>query len=104
MAKRHRIEYLPTAVCDLQSIFDYISGELSSPQAALALLGNIDDKTLRLSEFPYSCEKARDNAMNKKGYRLLVIENYIVFYVVIKDTVEIRRVLYKKASYQHLLF
>jgi toxin ParE1/3/4 len=104
MAKKHRIEYLPVAVRDLQSIFDYISGDLSSPQAALLLLDTIDEKVQRLSEFPYSCECARDATLKKKGYRLLVIQNYIVFYVVLKDIVEIRRILYKKSSYQPMLF
>lgn len=101
---KYRIEYLPAAIKDLHAIFDYISGELSAPQAAIRLLDKIDQSVSRLSTFPYSCEKAKDVFLSKKGYRLLVVDNYIVFYIVINDTVRIRRVLYKKSSYEQILF
>ena len=104
MEKKYSIEYLPVAVRDLQGIFDYISGELSSPKAAGNLLCKIDASVSRLSAFPFSCEKTKDAVLNKKGYRTLIVENYIVFYVVLGQTAEIRRILYNKTSYGSWLF
>ena len=37
------------------------------------------------------------------GYRFLAVKNYLVFYVGIGDTVQIRRILYAKQDYIHLL-
>jgi toxin ParE1/3/4 len=103
MEERYRVEYLPSAIRDLESVFDYISGELFSPQAAFHLLDKIEKSVFRLSIYPFSCEKIKDLLLNKKGYRVLVVEHYLVFYVVSNQIVEIRRVLYNKQIYRNIL-
>jgi plasmid stabilization system protein ParE len=37
------------------------------------------------------------------GYRMVVIGNYLAFYVVKKDVVQIRRVIHSSRNYQRLL-
>ena len=52
---------------------------------------------------PFRCPRPRDTALAAKGYRYLLVEKYLVFYVVVGDTVQIRRILYARRNYQSLL-
>lgn len=104
MKKEYKIEYLSLAKKDLTEIFDYIAYELASPQAALRLLEEFETSIDRLSQFPDSCPVAGDSMVARKKYRVLVVENYLVFYGVIDDIVEIKRIIYNKRNYKDLLF
>ena len=52
---------------------------------------------------PERCPKPKDLALAAKGYRYLIVENYLVFYIVSDDTVQIRRILYGRRDYRLLL-
>ena len=60
---------------------------------------------MRLKEFPFSCNYVADEYLKSKGYRKLIIDNYIVFYLVEEENkqVIIMRVLYGKQKYENLL-
>ena len=44
-----------------------------------------------------------DLALAAKGYRYLIVKDYLVFYVVSGQSVQIRRILYGRRDYQALL-
>ena len=52
---------------------------------------------------PERCPRPRDLALAAKGYRYLIVENYLIFYVVSGGTVQIRRILYGRRDYRALL-
>ena len=52
---------------------------------------------------PERCPRPRDLALAAKGYRYLVVGNYLVFYVIVGPVVQIRRILYAKRDYKQLL-
>lgn len=52
---------------------------------------------------PECCPCPKDLALAAKGYRYLIVKNYLVFYVVAGDTVQIRRTLYARRGYRALL-
>jgi toxin ParE1/3/4 len=79
MERKLNIEYLTTAIKDLQQIFDYISRELAAPQAAHVLLNKFDESISRLAYYPYSCEKAKDATLHRKGYRMLQLTTILFF-------------------------
>ena len=56
-----------------------------------------------LSKMPERCPRPKDLALAAKGYRYLIVKNYLVFYVVVGDTVQIRRILYARRDYSALL-
>ena len=60
---------------------------------------------MRLKEFPFSCSYVADEFLRNKGYRKLIIDNYIVFYLIDEENkqVIIMRVLYGKQKYEDLL-
>ena len=52
-----------------------------------------------LNLFPFSCELAKDEILRKRGYRKLIVENYIVFYLIKNKNVLIMRVLFGAQKY-----
>ncbi len=101
--KTYNVEYLPLAVIDLQEISDYITSELKAPLAALNLLANLEESISNLEIFPFCGLRYKGNRMLEYDYRMLSVENYIVFYVVFEDSVEIHRVIYGKRKLDNLL-
>ena len=99
----YRYEFSPLAEWDLNDIFDYISLELSSPQAAERLIDNIQTAIEQVCDFPFSRPLVSNKVLRKKGYRLLVVQNFNLFYIVECHTVIIRRILYSRRNYESLL-
>lgn len=96
-----KIRYLPIAQKDLLEIMAYIRSD--NPAAALDLLDRFDEAIAKLGEFPYLGVVPKDHRLRLLGYRMLIVDHYLVFYVVIDDVVEIRRVIHGKRRYEFLL-
>ena len=101
--KPYRYEFSPLAERDLNDIFDYISLELSSLQAAERLIDDIQAAVEQVCDFPFSRPLLSNKILRKKGYRLLVVRNFNLFYIVEGQMVIIRRVLYSRRNYEGLL-
>ncbi len=83
-------------------IADYISKDSAS--AALKMADNIEKSILQLEDFPLIGVMPKVQRLNRKGYRILVVDKYLVFYVLLDNkTVEIRRIISGKRDYKHLL-
>jgi toxin ParE1/3/4 len=100
-SKVYRIHYLSVANHDLIEILDYI--KVDNPVAASELLDKIDVSVSRLASMPHSGKTPDDARLKALGYQIIIVENYLVFYVVSDSTVEIRRVLHGKRNYRFLL-
>lgn len=100
MDKTYKIEYLPIAEEDLSNIIHYIM--LDNPDAALAMADKLDQSISVLELFPNSNTIPDDIRLQALNYRMLVVDPYLVFYVVLNDTVEIRRILHGKRKYNFL--
>mgnify|MGYP002861016849 FL=1 len=81
----------PTAEQDLADVVDYLN--TLPPDAAIRYYDLLIDEIASLSQMPERCPKPRDLALAAKGYRYLVVKDYLVFYVVSGKTVEVRRIL-----------
>lgn len=97
----YNIKIYPTAKRDLEEIISYLN-TLSS-KAALRYYDLIIKEIGSLSQMPARCPYIRNTTLKAKGYRILVVENYLVFFVGKEDTVQIRRILYGKRNYEWLL-
>ena len=86
---------------DLNDIVSYLN--TLSPQAAIRYYDLLVEKISSLVEMPERCPFVRNIALKAKGYRYLIVENYLVFFVIKGDTVQIRRILYNKRQYKWLL-
>jgi addiction module RelE/StbE family toxin len=101
MKKKLKIRYLPIAQQDLIEIFDYIKED--NPSAATSFINKIDKSISKLELFPQLGVVPKDDRLEFLGYRMLVIDNYLVFYVLFENFVEIRRIIHGSRKYSFLL-
>jgi addiction module RelE/StbE family toxin len=96
---------MPMAEEDLDGIFDYIAHTLEAPVAANRLMIKIEKAIQTLRDTPRIGPKCRDKILGQKGYRKLIINNYIVFYLIDDEarTVIVMRVIYGRRNYAALL-
>lgn len=97
----YKVKIYPTAKQDLLEIIDYLN--TLSRDAALRYYDLLTEEIASLSTMPERYPRPKDLALAAKGYRYLVVKNYLVFYVVSGDTVQIRRILYGRRDYLSLL-
>ena len=101
MTKRYTIRYLSTAEKDLFEILEYILKD--NPGAALDQLKRFDQIIGHLASNPRLGAVPNDDRLRKLGYRVLVIDKYLVFYVIKGTVVQIRRILHGARKYEFLL-
>lgn len=103
--KPYRIQYTPLAYEDLDSIDSYIAKTLANPSAADHLMEKMEQSINQLKDFPYIGSEVGDAYLAAKGYRKLVVDNYIVFHLVSEKerTVIVMRVIHGAREYQNLL-
>jgi len=97
---KYKVKIYPAAKRDLNDIVNYLN--TLSPQAAIRYFDLLVDKIGSLVEMQERCPFVRDVALKAKGYRYLIVESYLVFFVIKDDTVQIRRILYNKRQYEWL--
>jgi len=96
---KYRIRYLPKAVVNRNEIKIYLSQFY--PSTAGKFFAMLKEKTARLKEFPYSCPAYE----YVPDYRVLVVGDYLVFYVVNEEAklIEVHRILHSSQDInQHL--
>ena len=105
VSENYRVRYTPLAYEDLDEIDTYISSVLLNPPAALNLLGEIEESVNRLQQFPFIGSAAEDPYLASKGYRKLVVQNYLVFYLAdqVQKEIVVMRVIYGAREYRSLL-
>ncbi len=96
--KQYTLRYLPLAKQDLQEIIDYIQNTLQNPIAAAHTLSNIESAILERLRAPESFPIWNSTKERKNPYRRINISNYTVWYVVINDVMEVRRILYSRRN------
>ena len=92
----HKIVYLPLAESDLLEALSYIAYTLEAPKAARELLVEFDKTVQQISEFPYAFEHYQTNRPMKDEIRKVPVKNYVLYYAVFQDRIEIRRFIYGK--------
>ena len=99
--ENYKIEIFPTAQQDMEEVIEYLN-TLSS-EAGLKYYDLLIEEITGLSQMPERCPRVKVLALAAKGYRYLIVKNYLVFFVVVGDTVQIRRILYARRDYKGLL-
>ena len=99
--QKYPISITNAAEQDLAEIVEYIA--TNSPAAALKLVDEIEKSILRLEDFPLIGVTPRNRRLARQGYRMLIVDSYLIFYVLLDDeTVEIRRIISGKREYKFL--
>ncbi len=98
--KHYKLRFLPLFEDDLNGIVDYIAFRLKNPIAAEALVNDVQkavqDRLSCAESFePYHSAKDR-----QYPYYRISVRNYTIFYVVIDDVMEVRRIVYSRRDLQ----
>lgn len=91
---RYRLQYLPVFWDDLSSAALYVRDVLGNPQAAERLLDQVELGILEHLENPTAAAVYRTTRERPLPYYWFAVGNYMVFYVVDGDVMEVRRFAY----------
>ena len=102
--KRYQLQYLPTFYEDLEKTAQYLITQIGSPQAAAALIDDVESAILERLPFAESFEVYPSAKQREYPYYTIYVKNYIVFYVVIDHRImEVRRLLYKGRNIRSII-
>ncbi len=70
--------------------------------SAIKIVDEVEERIALLEEYPLSGSLVQDGVLQMKGYRKLIINNYIALYTVDdqQQEVHIIRIIYGKRDYQ----
>ena len=90
---------------DLQNAVSYISNELKNKQAASNLIDLVEETVKSLTDMPERYAIVDDEILSREGFRFIQIKNYLMFYVVRKETqtVVIQRFHYARRDWMNIL-
>lgn len=99
----YKLTFLPLFKEDLLEVVDYIANTLKNPDAAHRLVDDIELAIVKRLEMPLAFAPYRSAKIRQHPYYRINVHNFSVFYVVIDDTMEVRRLLYAKRNIDALL-
>ena len=96
----------PSALRDLQEIADYIALQLYAPESAAELLAEVEHAIEAACEYPLSVPPVGDALLRIKGYRKIIVRNYIVFVIADQENeqLNVMRVMYHARNYLYFLW
>ena len=95
--KRYKVRVLPAAQRNVREILRFLAA--LSVDTARLYQGLFAAGFRSLTETPMRCPPARDAYMAERGYRFLLVRNYLVFFLVSGDTVQITHIIDGRSDY-----
>ena len=99
----YKLTFLPLFKEDLLETVDYITNTLQNPKAAHRLVDDIESAIDKRLESPLLFAPYQSLTTREHPYYRISVRNFSVFYVVLGDTMEVRRLLYSKRNIDALL-
>jgi toxin ParE1/3/4 len=101
MPEKLIIRYLPIAQDDLIGIYDWIAND--SPGRASSFVEKINIRIGALAQSPKLGRIPRHPRLKEYGYRVLILDSYLIFYVIRGQIIEIHRVIHGSRNLDHLI-
>ncbi|UWG96566.1 type II toxin-antitoxin system RelE/ParE family toxin [Dehalobacter sp. DCM] len=92
---KYSLRYIPRFEADLNEIVDYLVFTLHNTDAAEKFINRVENVITERLHCPLSFQPFQSKRKRKNPYYRIYIDNFTVFYVVIDNVMEIRRILYK---------
>ncbi|MCI8833794.1 MAG: type II toxin-antitoxin system RelE/ParE family toxin [Ruminococcus sp.] len=92
--KSYQLCYLPIFEQDLIQTVDYITNVLKNEDAASHLINDVEAAVLERLHNPLAFEPYRSVKKRDNSYYRIYVNNYVVYYVVIGNIMEVRRLMY----------
>lgn len=98
--EKYKITFLHSALEDLEEIVLYISKD--SKENAMAMHDKIIELATKLEDFPKLGVQVPDKKMSARGFRMIAVDKYILFYKVYSQEICVLRVLHGARDYSIL--
>ena len=99
----YKVRTTATYEVDLENAVFYIKDVLHNKTAAIRLIRDIESAILDRSYSPFLFRPYPRKNKHKEEYYPIYVRNYIVFYVIIGDVMEVRRLIYCKRNIEHII-
>ncbi len=96
MNNKFTLKFLPLFEKDLNEIVDYISTNLKNPIAANKLIDDVEKAIFNRLSSPLAFEPHMSQNPHPYPYYRINVRNFSIFYVVIDDVMEVRRIVYSR--------
>ncbi|OLN26881.1 type II toxin-antitoxin system RelE/ParE family toxin [Desulfosporosinus metallidurans] len=99
----YKIKIMQIAQDDMKAIVAHI--RIEDPDAAIRMYEKIKASIGKLAEFPLIGPLPLDRKIAEHGYRMIVVDPYLVFYILVMEdnSVEVHRVLHCKQNFPRIL-
>lgn len=101
--KRYKLSILPLFEDDLNEIVDYITYRLRNLLAAERLVDEVERAIEDRLDCAESFEPYPSSRERKYPYYRIQVKNFTIFYVVIGNTMEVRRMIYSRRNLKDLI-
>lgn len=98
--KRYDLRILSLFEDDLNEIVDYITYRLKNPIAAEALVDDVEAAIQERLTCAEAFEAYSSSRERRYPYYHIQVRNFTIFYVVIGNTMEVRRILYSRRNWK----
>lgn len=103
MEDRYTLRYLPLFEEELTDIVNHIKYKLKNPSAADNLVTEVEKAIIKRSLSSLSFEPCHSIYDREHDYYRIYVKNYVVYYVVIDDVMEVRRIVYSRRDRENLV-
>ena len=103
MNEPYKLRYLPLFWEDLSQAASCIAFDLNNPTSANRLVDNVEMGILEHLKNPTIASTYPSTRKRPHSYYRFYVGNYMVFYVVVDDIMEVRRLLYKRRDIESII-
>ena len=103
MKNKYKIRYSSLFYNDLNRITYYMKNKLQNLNAAKNFITKVEQAVLERSKNPLITEPYKSLINRKNTYYRIYVKNYTIFYVVKKDLMEVRRILYSRRNLKKMI-
>ena len=102
MEKKYKLKVTEQFEEELYGIASYIKDDLQNPIASVNLIDEITKAVNKRLQYPIGFKKYSSKNSIDEIYYKIQVKNFTVFYVVIEDVMECRRVIYSRRDLKNL--
>lgn len=101
--KHYELRILPLFESDLSEIVDYIVFRLKNPIAAENLVDAVEKAIYERLPNAEAFDQYQSKKERKDPYYRIQVKSFTIFYVVIDNVMEVRRILYGRRNWKEII-
>lgn len=103
MTKKFKVIYLSLFYEDIEKIVDYMIFKLKNEIVARNFIDEVENAIKERANNPNYYEKYYSRKERKDTYYRIYVNNYIIFYVIKDNIMEVRRILYNRMNFDRFI-